>query len=269
MEARVHDDPETFRPLAMPLLAADPVRNTVLLTAAESLSADSVMITLHDGDDVVGLVTQVLPYPLVVTAMPIEAAELVARTVHGVRPQLTGSSGVVAHVEAFNAAWTELTGATATMQFGSRLFRLGELVPPKVDGRARQAAEVDLPLVTKWRDAFMAETFPEEAEAQAKRRPDSDGVIILWEVDGQPVSYAGARGPYAGMVRVAPVYTPEELRGHGYASAATAAVSQWALDQGAEHVLLFTDVANPTPNRLYPRLGYEPLDDSVEYKFSN
>jgi predicted GNAT family acetyltransferase len=69
------------------------------------------------------------------------------------------------------------------------------------------------------------------------------------------------------MVRVAPVYTPPEHRGHGYASAATAAASQWALDQGADHVLLYTDIANPITNRIYPRIGYQPLEDSAEYTF--
>jgi predicted GNAT family acetyltransferase len=273
MEARVHKDLNTFRPLVMPLLAADPVRNTVLLTAVDRAAADgALMITLHNGDDVIGLVVQIPPYPMVVTAMPLDAADLVARTVHEVRPQLTGSSGVVAHVEAFNAAWNRLTDATATMDFGTRLFRLGKLVPPEVDGQARQATEADLSLLAEWRGAFLAETFPaddsDDAEQPAKRSVAPGGVNFIWEVDGKPVSFASARGPFADMVRVAPVYTPEDQRGHGYASAVTAAASQWALDEGAEHVLLFTDLTNPVTNRIYPRLGYEPLDDSAEYRFS-
>jgi len=272
MEARVHEDADTFRPLVMPLLAADPVRNTVLLTAADRAADDALMITLHNGDDLAGLVVQVPAYPMVVTAMPLDAVDLVARTVHELQPRLTGSSGVVAHVEAFNAAWTRLTDATATMQFGTRLFRLGELVPPEVDGQARQATETDESLLVEWRRAFLAETFPDDGtdgpEQPAKRSVSPGGVNFIWEVDGKPVSFASPRGPFAGMVRIAPVYTPEDQRGHGYASAATAAASQWALDEGAEHVLLFTDVANPVTNRIYPRLGYEPLDDSAEYRFS-
>jgi predicted GNAT family acetyltransferase len=70
------------------------------------------------------------------------------------------------------------------------------------------------------------------------------------------------------MVRVGPVYTPPELRGHGYASAATAEVSRAALVAGAEEVLLYTDLANPVSNTIYHRLGYEQVEDRVVLSFS-
>src|SRR6185503_18631953 len=47
---------------------------------------------------------------------------------------------------------------------------------------------------------------------------------------------------------------PRGLRRRGYAGAATAAVSLKAAEL-AEEVLLFTDVANPTSNALYQRVG--------------
>jgi predicted GNAT family acetyltransferase len=71
------------------------------------------------------------------------------------------------------------------------------------------------------------------------------------------------------MVRVGPVYTPPELRGHGYAGAATAAVSQAALDDGIREVVLYTDLANPTSNALYQRLGYRPVEDRVVLSFTS
>jgi predicted GNAT family acetyltransferase len=48
----------------------------------------------------------------------------------------------------------------------------------------------------------------------------------------------------------------------------TFAVSQAALDAGARDVVLFTDLANPTSNALYQRLGYRPVADRVEWSFS-
>lgn len=78
---------------------------------------------------------------------------------------------------------------------------------------------------------------------------------------------AGATRTVAGTARVAPVYTPAGLRGRGYAGAATAAVSRAALDAGAEEVVLFTDLANPTSNALYRRIGYEPVVDRVALDF--
>src|SRR5437763_1026403 len=74
------------------------------------------------------------------------------------------------------------------------------------------------------------------------------GGITIWAADGVPVSVAGRTRAVAGMVRLGPVYTPPELRGHGYAGAAIAVVSQAALDAGLREVVLYTDLANPTSN---------------------
>ncbi|WP_405819688.1 GNAT family N-acetyltransferase [Streptomyces sp. NBC_00838] len=71
----------------------------------------------------------------------------------------------------------------------------------------------------------------------------------------------------AGQARVSPVYTPPRLRGRGYGGAVTAAISRAARESGAEQVLLFTDLANPTSNALYRRLGYRPLTDSQALTF--
>jgi predicted GNAT family acetyltransferase len=93
------------------------------------------------------------------------------------------------------------------------------------------------------------------------------GGITVWEAGGVPVSLAGRTRVVAGMVRVAPVYTPPEMRGRGYVGAATAAVSQAALDAGVREVVLYTDLANPTSNALYQRLGYRPVEDRVVLSF--
>lgn len=71
----------------------------------------------------------------------------------------------------------------------------------------------------------------------------------------------------AGQIRVAPVYTPVHLRGRGYAGAATVEVSRAALAAGAEEVLLFADLANPTSNGLYQRIGYRPVAEFAVYDF--
>ncbi|WP_323187335.1 GNAT family N-acetyltransferase [Streptomyces sp. NBC_00006] len=64
-----------------------------------------------------------------------------------------------------------------------------------------------------------------------------------------------------------PVYTPPALRGRGYAAAVTAEVSRAARAEGAEEVLLFTDLSNPTSNALYQRLGYRPVREFAVWEF--
>lgn len=41
-----------------------------------------------------------------------------------------------------------------------------------------------------------------------------------------------------------------------------------ALAAGAAEVLLFADLANPTSNGLYQRIGYRPITDFAVYDFS-
>jgi len=62
-------------------------------------------------------------------------------------------------------------------------------------------------------------------------------------------------------VRVGPVYTPPRHRRRGYGAAVTAAVTRAALDAGEAAVVLFTDLANPTSNSVYQRLGYRPVEE--------
>jgi len=68
----------------------------------------------------------------------------------------------------------------------------------------------------------------------------------------------------AGTVRIGPVYTPPEHRRRGYASAAVAAASRQALARGASRCMLFTDLANPTSNKIYAAVGFRRFADWVE-----
>ena len=47
----------------------------------------------------------------------------------------------------------------------------------------------------------------------------------------------------------------------------TAAASQAQLDAGRTFVFLFTDLANPTSNRIYQAIGYEPVIDVDQLRF--
>ena len=56
---------------------------------------------------------------------------------------------------------------------------------------------------------------------------------------------------------------PEDRR-RGYGAAVTAAVSRAALAAGTLPVL-YTQLANPTSNAVYRRLGYEPVLEALRY----
>lgn len=90
---------------------------------------------------------------------------------------------------------------------------------------------------------------------------------MLWEHDKQAVSLAGWGGQTPAGVRIGPVYTPPRHRRWGYGGAVTAAVSAERLAAGRQFCFLYTDLANPTSNRIYLNIGYEPVCDSLDYAF--
>jgi hypothetical protein len=155
-----------------------------------------------------------------------------------------------------------------------RIFRLEEVIPPRpVEGAMCVATDADQELLAEWLGEFNAEaigqvTDPAAMRAFAARWIARQGrAMYLWVVAGRPVSMVGVSGETPSGIRVAPVYTPGELRGRGYASALTAAVTQEQLDSGKRYCFLFTDLANPTSNHIYQAIGYRPVSDVADYRF--
>jgi hypothetical protein len=174
----------------------------------------------------------------------------------------------------FAEAWRDLTGQSFHKRMAERLYRLDKVTPPSgVPGQMRRAVESDRDLLARWLREFQLEAFGEADDESVERNvrniltlpPEYRGVH-LWEDPG-PVSFTGYGGLTPNSMRIGPVYTPREFRGKGYASACVAAVSQHLLDSGRKFCTLFTDLANPTSNKIYMRIGYEAVCDVDEYKF--
>lgn len=132
-------------------------------------------------------------------------------------------------------ALPDLTGVRpGTVVLDERLYRLGDLQPPT---------------------------------GVAGAQTDRGDRFLLSDVAGAPVSMALLRAAAAGVSRIGPVFTPTNRRGSGYESAVTAAASQAALDRGDAEVVLFADLANPTSNAIYQKVGYAPVTDCVRVDF--
>jgi predicted GNAT family acetyltransferase len=190
----------------------------------------------------------------------------------GLRPGLTGVRGARSRAIAFADAWRAITGRSGTMSTEERLYRLGTLrAPTGVSGAPCDAADEDRGQLVEWVELFFQETFSQRDEATGERFVDTANQVgdrfVLWDVDGTPVSMAMLRAPAAGVSRIGPVFTPRDRRGHGYGSAVTAAAADLAHRSGTAEVVLFADLANPVSNAIYPRIGFEPVADSVRIEF--
>lgn len=190
---------------------------------------------------------------------------------------LPGALGPKDVAARFAERWTNATGCTAALDAAERIFRLDRVIPPTRPalGRWRTAEERDVTIIARWLVAFAEEATPfsppiDDPDAAAERWIAQVGrTVYLWEDQGAVVSMVGAGGETPNGIRIGPVYTPPEVRGNGYASSLTAAASLDQLGRGRRFLFLFTDLANPTSNKIYRAIGYEPVIDVDMYRFAD
>jgi predicted GNAT family acetyltransferase len=135
-----------------------------------------------------------------------------------------------------------------------------------VEGQLRQALPRDRSLMIHWTRAFQIEIDePGDGTELRVDRGLAAGEFWLWD-GGEPMSMAVSRKPVEGVVRVAGVYTPPEKRKRGYAAACVHALSKHMRDAGYR-CALYTDLANPTSNSIYRRIGYRAISEVLRYRF--
>jgi predicted GNAT family acetyltransferase len=278
------DELASFVAVAWPLLAADPLRHTDSLTVLHALFAAradpgrtaevATLLTVHERGAVRGALVRTPGRPALVSAVRPEHAGSVDDALATADPGLPGVTGPADAAEALAAAYQARTGLPVRVDMRMRLFALDVLTPVDgVAGAVRPAAAADVELLAGWLLDFRREATPQlrdphpPVERVRRRLAAGDG-LLFWELDGVPVALAQVGRPIAGMSRIGPVYTRPGHRRRGFGAAVTAAAARWARRAGAERVALFVDRANPTTNRLYPRLGFRPVHDVVELSFA-
>jgi GNAT superfamily N-acetyltransferase len=273
MDARLYDTATDFGPVAHWVYRRDPVLFTGELTALRATRrvAGGVFLSVADCDGAVGAALQLPGEALLVSGLPSAMAKEAAREISTARAALPVIRGTQATATAFADAWCSVTGAQAMEEVARTLYRLDDLVPPTgVPGTSRVAGPADAEFIIDGLDGFFIDAFGATSDRSARRGYLGDiradcGHVVLWSVDGAPVSMARVHAPAAGMCRIGPVFTPAASRGRGFGAAVTAAAVRHAHGRGARHVVLFADVINPVANGIYRRLGFVPVADSLEY----
>ncbi len=243
------------------------------LTADPGYTSDPYLATVSRGGRVVGAGIMTPPWNLVVSCMDEPGAPAALATDLTDRAiAIPGVTGPVEIAGRFAEAWGRAHDLTSSLKIAERVYRLERVEPPDgVPGTVRLATESDRDLLVAWVDAFAVEALDRADPDQASEMVDRSfragtRTWYLWD-DGGPASVAAAGGPTPNGIRIGPVYTPPDRRRRGYASAVTAATSQAELDKGRRFIFLFTDLANPTSNKIYQAIGYEPVIDVDQVTF--
>ena len=276
MRLEEHAEPAAFLEAAAPVLEADEARHNLIfgicstLIDAPGAYPEAYLWTVRDGEAVAAAVLT-RPFNIVV-AKPAhdDALPFLTRTLRERGVDVPGVTGAVPEVETFADAW----GGARRLRMSQGISAARAVrIPDAVSGVARRATAADRELILGWLRAFQAEALPEDAPhvelepAVDRRLAREDAGFVLWE-DGEPVSLCGFGGRTPHGNRIGPVYTPPELRGRGYGSAVTAHATKEQLDSGRDYCFLYTDLTNPTSNKIYMNIGYEFVCDSAEYAFT-
>ncbi|GAB2509787.1 GNAT family N-acetyltransferase [Nocardia heshunensis] len=271
MRVEITRDAGDFQRRVSGFLDRDPLRHTLICTIVDNEMTGlvvpvepSVFASVHS-DDVVGVALQTAGRGVLLGEVPDAAIPELVKRFAEVLPEVPDVIGVETGAAEFARRWSELRGASYRAGRHERLYRLGIPRVPDAPGRPRTATADDVEVCGKWITAMDGEVgiYLSLSESALRARL-ATGRWWLWEDGGRPVSLTAHQVPIRGWARIGPVYTPPETRGHGYASALVAHVAG-TLRAAGQEVCLFTDLANPTSNKIYRAIGFEGVLDQAQY----
>jgi ribosomal protein S18 acetylase RimI-like enzyme len=273
-----YTDAGAFLDAAGSWLATAAVENNVLLTIARTV-ADGTR-TLKEppyfavaivGSEIDCCASRAPPHSMLVTNGTPRALAALAADAFGAFGRLPGVNGPRQAAAGFAKAWLALAGGQATISMRQRLHKIERVNAdlPVIQGRLREVTSSERDLAVEWALAFVREAIPNRPNeaAESVDRHVRAGTLYFWD-DGGPVTICASVGGAQTSARINLVYTPPDLRRRGYATAVVSALTRRLLAGGSRYCCLYTDLANPTSNSVYRRIGYRPVCDIDEYSFA-
>jgi predicted GNAT family acetyltransferase len=230
-------------------------------TAPEKPVADAHFVNVFDNGRIVA--TSIKTWrKIIVTGYTEnhEAVALLAAYYRQQQEQPEGVFGTTYHAQTFASC----CGATSTLTINMLVHELrtvNEL--PLPEGELVMATTADLELLLGWSMQFEVDVNAqplktrEEFLPYVSRRVEG-GDYFMWIADGRPVCMAAVVRKTKNTAIVGLVYTPDALRGKGYATGCVHALSKLLLARGYQSCGLFTDADNPVSNGIYRKIGYLP-----------
>lgn len=260
-----------FKKDVMGFLEKDEVVNNLLLGVLQSLEKSPLLmaVVLKD-EEIAWTMLQTQPTKIILSkAASFSPGELqlIAEQMHQSFQSIPGLIGDRKLIVELSGYLTKLRGVTATVEMNQGLYKL-EKVKWKIEskGKLRALKELEHGLVKEWVYQFCKDVNLPITMDEADAKADDlirKGSLMGWDIDGEIVSMANTSRPTKRNINVNFVYTPINHRKKGYASDCVAALSQMMLDQGYQTTSLYTDLSNPTSNKIYQEIGYELVADSV------
>jgi predicted GNAT family acetyltransferase len=271
MNFRRFEDAATFLEATEPLLHANEAKYGLILGVAERCRDGEPyspeppwFAAIEEAGRATVASIHTPPFALGLTDATESAIEEIIEALITEKRWLPGVVAPAKTAQLFGRLWRRTTGAQVETAFRQALHRLDQVEKIAIPrGRMRTTHRIDTELARHWTHRFQIDCRLPEAETEPPTRVLAleEGRLFFWEDDNEPRAMAAWSRPTPNGVCIGYVYTPDQYRGRGYASALVASLSQKLLDEGKSFCCLFTDLANPVSNRIYQRIGYRRICD--------
>lgn len=268
-------DPNHFADRVMDALLKEEAKNSLMIGVLNNVIQGVYeafhQFTVEENGELLAILQVTPPHPLHYIVVDSEQEEKLPAFIipHLLENEIPFTEVVSERVQAerFGKAWQEITSGTSEMFMSQGLYRLDEVEDIEMaKGHMRKATTADQAQLEAWYSAFEAESglrsSPPEKVTKAIDTMLKNDDAVFWEVDGQLVSCAKRSRPTENGITVSFVYTSPDARGRGYARSLVADLSRQLLETKS-FCVLYTDLTNPTSNKIYQEVGYEQIMDSA------
>lgn len=266
-------DVEDFKRVMIPYLEKEEAVNGlplgILMNIDEKIKP-TVMAGVYKDEQPILMLLQTHPKQIIVSVfqkiIPLELS-LISKLIHESITEIPGFIGEKTIVREMAQHIASLRQLKVILGMDQRIYQLNEVKKkPSNLGNFRWITKNDQSTIQQWVYDFAASiNQPLEMEQASKRVEEliQGGKLAGWEVDHQLVSMANASRPTKNNITINFVYTPKEFRNKGYATNCVAELSERLLESDFSSISLYTDITNPTSNKIYMEIGYQPMIDSI------
>ncbi|WP_203247202.1 GNAT family N-acetyltransferase [Sporosarcina beigongshangi] len=281
MEFKQYADVHDFALQAEPILTEKEDVYSLFFGVLQAIKAgrydNPFMAAIEKDGEVLALMQMTPPHPLNLILVDDtrleEIMDLVIKKLVELKIEMSSVISLKPMAYLFAEKWEAQTGTAHQLLMDQGLYRLEEvnIELQQSPGSWRLAGEEDCPLIERWFTIFEEDTgLPITPKEDVETRVAlfvSEREVFLWEHEGKVVSMMKKSRPTEHGVTVSLVFTPHEERKKGYARTMVAACSTELL-KSYDFCVLYTDLMNPTSNKIYQEIGYKRIADSVQLGFA-
>lgn len=288
MLGKTYSNIELFYKTCRTFLEIHEAENNLIFGILESLLVDPQrydsetppeMTIIFDKEKIVLVGLRTPPYNQILSyTNNLSAISCLVEFLYNKKVVLPGVLGFKEGARIFTDSWTKRTGTTTNITMNERIYKLKKVNPDTIGSNEVEiATEIDLPRIIPFAEGFVEEIYskypPDYVKKQKKmiagrmENWTKNRTISILKVNDEIVSIVkSSKGTPKGK-RINMAYTSPMFRCKGYASELVASVCQSILNEGFKYCFLFTDLSNPTSNKIYMNIGFKPVIDVDEYQF--